>query len=111
MVWTTHHWVFLYVAIVVCIVYVPPKAFKGLGSFIHQHFGDSMGVYMLHLSIALVCLGSVYSIAAMSQVGQTLLTTAMAILKFTKDAVPLNGAAPTVTGSTPANPPQPAVTK
>ena len=84
--WTTHHWVAVYIAAALWMLYHPPKAVKGVGQFIKTHFGDSMGVYLLHLAIGLIVLGSVYSIASMTQVGQTLLTTAMAILKFTKDA-------------------------
>ncbi len=81
-----HLEVALYVAAALAIVYRPPAlaaALKGFGSFIERHFGDSIGVYLLHLGIALIILGDCFSyMTHAEQVGNSLLLTAMGILKL-----------------------------
>src|ERR1700690_1009100 len=76
----------LYIAAALFILYRPPKvaaAFKGLGDFIERHFGDSIGIYLLHLGVALIILGDCFAqMTHAEQVGNSLLLTAMGVLKL-----------------------------
>jgi hypothetical protein len=59
-----HHVEFaLYIAALMLMLYLPPRALRGLAGvqqFIEAHFGDSVGLYLLHLGIALVILAGVW---------------------------------------------------
>ncbi len=82
----THVKIAFYIAIALLVVYHPPKvaaAFRGIGGFIERHFGDSIGIYLLHLGIALIVLGDCFSVLThVEQVGNSLLLTAMGVLKL-----------------------------
>jgi hypothetical protein len=65
------------------VLYRPPGSFAGLRDLVERHFGDWLGMYMLHLGIGLVILGGFYpSEASVAVVGQSLILAAVAILKL-----------------------------
>jgi hypothetical protein len=84
-----HHWAAIYLGVLILLLYKPPKQLAGIGSFIQTHFGDSIGIYLLHFGVGLVILGGFYQqLQQVEQVGQSLIMTAIGILKLTKDAAP-----------------------
>jgi hypothetical protein len=84
-----HHWAAIYLAVLILIFYRPPTAIQGIGNFITAHFGDSIGVYLLHLGIGLVMFGGFYqSQQAVVQIGNSLIMTAIGILKLTSPPAP-----------------------
>ena len=83
--WSGHHWVMLYVIAVVAMLYWPPKAFNGMGTFITTHFGDSIGLVLLYTGIGLLIMSGFYSqLQQVGQVAQSLIMTAIGVLKLTK---------------------------
>lgn len=96
-----HHFEFaVYVIFALIMLYRPPRSFAGVQEFVEKHFGDSIGLYILHLGIALVILGGVWpDMTQVSQIGQSLILAAMGVLKLTK--APPNGTEMTVTSHTP----------
>lgn len=84
-----HHLEFaLYAALAVLLLYRPPRSLQGgwAAKFLDSHFGDMIGFYILHLAVALIIVGSVWNLVAVSDVGKQLLLPAMAVLKLTKSA-------------------------
>ena len=89
-----HHLEFgLYVIVILFLLYFPPASFCGLSNirdFIERHFGDSIGLYLLHLGIALVILAGVFQeMTLVGNLGQSLVLAAMGILKL--KTVPSDG--------------------
>lgn len=86
-----HHLEFFIVLfLVIFMLYLPPKFVQRLGwlrDFIDEHFGDSIGLYILHLGIALIILAGVFpEMTAVNQIGQSLVLAAMGVLKLTRPA-------------------------
>jgi len=75
-----------YILAALLVIYFPPKlaaAFRGFGDFIERHFGDSIGVYLLHLGIGLIILGDAFPVMTHAeQIGNSLVLTAMGVLKL-----------------------------
>ncbi len=93
-----------YVGLALLLIYKPPAmrvVFDGLGKFIERHFGDSIGLYLLHLGIGLIILGDVFhQMEQVGHVGESLILAAMGVLKLKTVSAPDNGsAAPPVAGS------------
>lgn len=95
----THGWhhaeFFVVIALVVFLLYVPPRSASALSmvrEFVDAHFGDSIGLYILHLGIALVIIGAVWSMQRVDQIGESLVLAAMGVLKLTKP----NGVPPSI---------------
>jgi len=89
--WSAIPWhqlkIWAYIALALFLVYRPPSGdrFRGLGSFIERHFGDSIGFYILHLGITLVILGDIYPrMNDIEQTGNSLILAGMVALKLTK---------------------------
>jgi hypothetical protein len=92
-----------YVGLALLLIYKPPAmrvVFDGLGKFIERHFGDSIGLYLLHLGIGLIILGDVFhQMEQVGHVGESLILAAMGVLKLKSIPAPngTNGA-PSVDG-------------
>jgi|SRR6185437_9525910 len=105
-----HHAEFwFFVAILLFILYVPPAAAQKLSAvqdFVEAHFGDSIGLYILHLGIGLIILAGVFpEMTHVDQIGQSLVLAAMGVLKLTRTNGNGNGHGPE---SVPASNPPPA---
>lgn len=94
-----HHVEFaVYVIVLLVIAYKPPRrssnAVDALRGVFEAHWGDSIGLYLLHLGILLVILAGVWpTMTQVGVVGQSLIVAAMGVLKLTKTP-PANGGAP-----------------
>lgn len=101
-----HHIEFaVYVVLVVLILYRPPAVLRVLsnaGHLLEAHFGDWIGLYILHLGIVLVILAGVWSnMPRVGELGYALVTAAMGVLKLT-GKLPNGAGAPPATPSAPA---------
>lgn len=102
-----HHIEFaIYAIVVVLIFYRPPRKASGavdaIKGIFEAHWGDSIGLYLLHLGIGLVILAGVWpNMTQVGQVGFALVTASMAVLKLKAPAEP--------NGQSPAAPPAPAL--
>lgn len=86
-----------YIVAAIIIIYRPPRASGGMGSFIERHLGDSVGFYILHLGILLVVISGIYPLVTqIGQTGQSLILAGMVALKLTKTAPPDNPPTPSV---------------
>jgi hypothetical protein len=76
--------VVLAVAIIFVLLYKPPSELSGLMGLIERHFGDTLGLYILHLGIMLVILGVFYPQAAtaVQRIGESLIMASMIALKL-----------------------------
>jgi len=112
-----HHIEFAVYAIAVLLIfYRPPRktsgAIEALRGIFEAHWGDSIGLYLLHLGIGLVILAGVWpNMTQVGQVGFALVTASMAVLKLKAPAPGENppngnGGAPLPTSAIP--PPAPA---
>lgn len=103
--WAAHHLSFnllFYSFIILLLLYKPPKQvisrLQGLGDFVSRHWGDSIGLYMLHMGILLVILGGLYSqLADVAHVGESFILTGVGMLRLKYVAANGNG-----NGGTPA---------
>jgi hypothetical protein len=113
---TAHHAEFFVIlALLLLVLYRPPAFLQenlaGARDFIEAHFGDSIGLYILHLGITLVIVAAVWNLQRVDQIGESLVLAAMGVLKLTKPATSANGnggagnSSPTTVGP----PPTPAV--
>ena len=113
-----HHIEFaIYAIVLLAIFYRPPRkasgAVEAIKGIFEAHWGDSIGLYLLHLGIGLVILAGVWpNMTQVGQVGFALVTASMAVLKL-KPATDANGApqspaAPTAPAAAPPPPPAPA---
>ena len=81
-----HHWAFIYFVALLLLIYKPPKVLRGIGPFIAKHFGDSIAIFLLMFGVSLVIFGDFYSqLKDVAQIGQSLVMTAVGVLKLTKD--------------------------
>jgi hypothetical protein len=88
--WAAHHLSFhllLYTAVILLLLYKPPANvmthLQGLGDFVSRHWGDSIGLYMIHLGILLDVLAGVYpSLADIGHVGESFILTGVGMLKL-----------------------------
>jgi hypothetical protein len=88
--WTAHHWFMLYIAAAVVLFYIPPKSLSGVGNFISAHFGDSIGVYLLHLSLGMLIIGGFYpQLTALVDAGKSIFSVSLAVLKLTNNTQPV----------------------
>ncbi len=75
-----------YIGVALLLLYRPPKVSSGLQGvvgFIERHFGDSIGLYLLHLGIALIVLGDVFQhMTNVGKMGESLILAAMSVLKL-----------------------------
>ena len=86
---STHIEIVAYVAVLLFVVYFPPKKLVGIGGFIDRHLGDSVGFYILHLGIILVILAGVYpQLSGVKETGNSLILAGATTLKLTKDPSP-----------------------
>lgn len=80
------HFAFVVLAIGIFFVllYRPPTNISGLMDLIERHFGDALGLYILHLGILLVILGVFYPQAAtaVQRIGESLIMASMIALKL-----------------------------
>jgi len=107
-----HFTALLYVAALLLLLYFPPESFKrlkGLGDFVGERWGDSIGLYLIHVGIALIILAGVYpQLKDIGHVGESFILTGVGVLKL--KYVPKNGnnneppTLPAPTPSPPANP-------
>ena len=82
-----HHIEFgVYILAILFILYMPPKMtglLAILKDFMEKHFGDGIGLYLLHLGVGLIILGSVFpDLVPVKDVGQSLVLAAMGLLKL-----------------------------
>lgn len=80
-----HHLEFFgYIALVVLMLYFPPRALRQsqLAEFAQKHFTDLMGLYILNIGIALVMVGGVWNISTAGQLGWSLVLAGMGALGF-----------------------------
>lgn len=83
-------WIVVIAGMVMVMLYKPPGQFGFLTSFVERHFGDSLGLYILHLGIGLVLLGGFYAqVKDVGQVGLSLIMASLVALKL--KTVPGNG--------------------
>ena len=91
---SAHSTMVLYLAIALALLYWPPALtarLQGLGDFVSRHWGDSIGLYLIHLGILLVILGGFYSqLATAEHVGESFILTGVGLLKL-KYNPPTNG--------------------
>ena len=107
------HWSHLeaagYIFVLLFMIYNPPRTWWGVGDFIERHFGDSIGMYLLHLGVLLIVLGGVWpSLAAAQDVGKQVFVASMAILKISPDkAQPPPPTTTTTVSTSTVTPPEP----
>lgn len=78
-----HFMVFIGIILVFILLYKPPSQAAGLRDFVERHFGDSLGLYILHLGVILVLLGGFYTqVASVGTIGQSLIMAALVALKL-----------------------------
>lgn len=94
---------FVYVLIFVALLFRPPKSLQSgwLAHFLEAHFGDMVGLYVLHLGIGMVIVGSIWNYQQVSQLGYSLVLAGMAALKL-KQLPP--GSSPAPPAAAPAPP-------
>ena len=109
-----HSIALLYLVVLLLLLYFPPEllskrgGFQGLGEFIGRHWGDSIGLYLVHIGILLIILAGAYpQLADAGHVGESFILTGVGLLKL--KYIPKEGnnngpPAPTPTPSPPANP-------
>lgn len=87
-----HHAEFFFgVLLIIFMLYVPPKTImqniEGLHDFFEAHYGDTIGLLILFLAIALILVGDVWpSLTHAAATGNALLVAAMGVLKLTRPA-------------------------
>jgi hypothetical protein len=77
----------LYTAIILLLLYKPPARvidhLRGIGDFISRHWGDSIGLYMIHLGIVLIILGGLFTqLSDVAHVGESFILTGVGMLKL-----------------------------
>jgi len=101
-----HHLEFFgYMLLVLILLYFPPAIVaRNLGSihnFLEGHYGDTVGFTILLMGIGLILIGDVWpQLTHAFEVGNSLLLTAMGVLKLTKSNANGNGNAPSTTQPT-----------
>jgi hypothetical protein len=77
-------WVALPALVVIIMLYRPPGELSGLRDILDRHFGDVIGLYILHLGIILVVIGVFYPQAAtaVQRIGESLIMASMIALKL-----------------------------
>jgi hypothetical protein len=93
--WISQHATLLFAAgVALLLFYLPPaitQRLQGLGDFVSRHWGDSIGLYLIHLGILLVILGGFYSqLTNAEHVGESFILTGVGLLKL-KYNPPVNG--------------------
>jgi hypothetical protein len=105
-VWAAHHLSFhllFYSFIILLLLYKPPAGvisrLQGLGDFVSRHWGDSIGLYMIHLGVVLIVLGGLYgALKDVAHVGESFILTGVGMLKLKYNPAPNgNGGTPPVT--------------
>jgi hypothetical protein len=80
------HFAFVVLAIAIAFVllYKPPAKASDVIGLLERHFGDVLGLYILHLGIFLVILGVFYPQAAtaVQRIGESLIMASMIALKL-----------------------------
>lgn len=75
-----------YTFILLFVIYKPPKIverLQGGADFISRHWGDSIGIYFVHIGIGLQIVAGAYSnLAKIDHVGESLLLFGVGILKL-----------------------------
>lgn len=92
--WLHHGEFAALLVLLVLMLYWPPRAMQKLSGarmFLEAHFGDSIGLYILHLGIVLVVIAGIWpDMQRVGELGYALVTAAMGVLKLSKTP-PSNG--------------------
>ena len=87
--WVTaniHLHLLFYTAIALLLLYRPPavmQRLQGIGDFVSRHWGDSIGLYMIHLGIVLTVVGGFYTqLGSVQHVGESFILTGVGMLKL-----------------------------
>lgn len=87
-----HPHLIFYTFLLLFLIYRPPAVllkFQGISDFIRQQWGDSIGLYLLHLGVLLFILGGFYPpIKDIQHLGESFILTAVGILKLRQPPEP-----------------------
>lgn len=81
-----HPHLLLYTIILLCVIYRPPliiRNVKQFSDFLTRHWGDSIGLYLLHLGVILILISGVYpNLAPAEHLGESFVLTGVGMLKL-----------------------------
>lgn len=91
-----HPHLLLYTAIILFVIYRPPLIVRNVqqfSDFLTRHWGDSIGLYLLHLGVVLILIAGIYpNLSPAEHLGESFILTGVGMLKLRY--IPKESAAP-----------------